>query len=42
MAVRFPIFFGPHRRWLFQVFGLGPARSTVTVDDGLLAALAPR
>ena len=42
MAVRFPIFFGPHLRWLFQVFGLGPERSTVTVDDGLLAALAPR
>ena len=42
MAVRFPIPFSPHLRWLFQVFGLGPARSTVTVGDGLLAALAPR
>ncbi|HEY8094077.1 MAG TPA: hypothetical protein VID93_09840 [Acidimicrobiales bacterium] len=42
MAVRFPISLSPHLRWLFQVLGLGPARSTVTVDDGLLAALAPR
>ena len=33
MAARFPISFSPRLRWLFQVFGLGPARSAVTVDD---------
>lgn len=33
MTTRFPISFSPRLRWLFQLCGIGPARSAVTVDD---------
>jgi hypothetical protein len=33
MTARFPISFSPRLRWLFQLVGMGPARSAVIVDD---------
>lgn len=30
---RFALSYGPRLRWFFQLLGLGPARSGVTVDD---------